>query len=80
MEKGKQVETSIVNLFFRLRLTDRFGEKLFYYSYNSCSKMALNVTNVYQKYQTKELLRRFFLASLSSNDTIANNAGEVTVQ
>ena len=42
--------------------------------------MALNVTNVYQKYQTKELLRRFFLASLSSNDTIANNAGEVTVQ
>ena len=40
--------------------------------------MILNATNIYRKYSSNELLRRLFLASLSSNNRIANNSGEVT--
>ena len=39
--------------------------------------MTLNFTNVYKSYNTKELLRRLLLMSLSSNDTLANHSGEV---
>ena len=42
------------------------------------SIMILNATNIYRKYSSNELLRRLFLASLSSNNRIANNSGEVT--
>ena len=40
-------------------------------------KMSMVVTNVYKDYKTKELMRRLLLMTVSSNTTIANNAGEV---